>query len=196
MLVDFYFDFISPYSYLAVKRMSGLPALSMENIRWLPVNLPKLIKDCGNTPPASCRAKAMYLLRDLKRWAAVLDVPFRMIRPGSFDARPALSLACMLKGAECSHFCTEAFNAIWSGAVDPVHDEEWLARILAVQGLPEEWLKLDQQAGKQVLKENTEKALKAGCFGVPTYILRDKGRAQMYWGIDHMGYLIEDLGKL
>jgi len=187
--LDFYFDFISPYSYLAVRRLSCLPALAGADMRWLPVNLPKLIKDSGNTPPATCRPKALYLLQDIKRWAALLDVPLRMIRPGSFDARPALSLACMLDGEERIRFCTAAFDALWSGAVDPVRDADWLLRIVDVHGLPTEWLKLDLAAGKARLRENTEVALKAGCFGVPTFIVRGKGRPQMFWGVDRMDFL-------
>lgn len=190
MAIDFYFDFISPYSYLAFKRMSQEKALSTADIRWVPVNLPKLIKDSGNTPPASCRPKAMYLLKDLKRWATALDVPFQMLRPGSFDSRPALSLACLLDGIERIRFCSKAFDAIWTGVIDPVRNEDWLTELVTAQDLPEEWLGLDLEEGKKKLKEHTEDALKAGCFGVPTFILKAKGRPQMYWGLDHMAYLL------
>jgi 2-hydroxychromene-2-carboxylate isomerase len=187
--MDFYFDFISPYSYLAVKRLPRMPVLAGAHIRWLPVNLPKLIKDAGNTPPATCRPKALYLLQDIKRWASLLEVPLRMIRPGSFDARPALALACTLDDAERIRFCTAAFDALWSGAVDPVREADWLPRIVAVQKLPDEWLQFDLVAGKAKLKQNTETALKDGCFGVPTFILRGAGRPQMFWGVDRMDFL-------
>jgi 2-hydroxychromene-2-carboxylate isomerase len=193
--LDFYFDFISPYSYLAVKRMPEFPVISAADMRWLPVNLPKLIRDAGNTPPATCRPKALYLLHDLKRWAAKLAVPLQMILPGSFDARPALSLACMLEGEERIRFCTAAFDALWSGAVDPVRDTDWLPRIVAVQDLPDAWLRLDLDEGKARLKQNTEAALKAGCFGAPTFILKAQGRPQMFWGMDRMGFLVAALER-
>ncbi len=187
MAIDFYFDFISPYSYLAVRRLPGFPTLA--DMRWIPVNLPHLIKASGNTPPTTCRPKALYMMQDLKRWAAVLDAPFRLILPGSFDARPALSLACMLEKEDRTHFCTAAFDAIWSGAVDPVHEADWLARIIAMQQLPDAWLSLDVDEGKARLEANTEAALKTGCFGVPTFILRGKGRPQLFWGVDRMDFL-------
>jgi len=189
MTLDFYFDFISPYSYLSVKRLSAFPALEGIGMRWLPVNLPSLIKASGNTPPTACRSKALYMIQDLKRWAAVLDVPFRLIRPGSFDARPALSLACMLEGEDRARFCIAVFDAIWSGAVDPVCEADWLARIVAVQQLPDAWLALDLDQGEVRLREGTEAAREAGCFGVPSFILRDKGRPQMFWGVDRMDFL-------
>ena len=187
MTLAFYIDFISPYSYLAVKRLPGFPALA--DMRWIPVNLPKLIKDAGNTPPTTCRPKALYMIQDLKRWAALLDVPFRLILPGSFDARPALALACMLGEEDRIRFCTAVFDAIWSGAVDPVREADWLSRIIAVQGLPAAWLQVDMEKGRARLKENTEAARKAGCFGVPTFVLKGRGRPQMFWGVDRMDFL-------
>ena len=193
MPIDFYFDFISPYSYLAVQRLSAFPALA--DMHWMPVNLPKLIKDAGNTPPAACRPKALYMMQDLKRWAARLDVPFRLIRPGSFDARPALSLACMLEDADRIRFCTVVFGAIWSGAVDPVHEPDWLSRIVGSTGMPEAWLALNPDQGKVLLKENTAAALKAGCFGAPTFVLRGEGRPQLFWGVDRMDVLDAALRK-
>ena len=189
MALDFYFDFISPYSYLAVRRLPAFPALAEAEMHWLPVNLPKLIKDAGNTPPTACRPKALYMIQDLKRWAAALGVPFHLIRPGSFDARPALSLACMLEGEDRIRFCTAAFDAIWSGAVDPVREADWLARIIAVKDLPKAWQRLDLEVGKARLRENTEAALKAGCFGAPTFVLKGAGRPQTFWGVDRMDFL-------
>lgn len=189
MSLDFYFDFISPYSYLAVKRLPAFPSLAGIEMRWLPVNLPSLIRASGNTPPVTCRPKALYMIQDLKRWAATLDVPFRLIRPGSFDARPALSLACMLEGEDRVRFCSAAFDAIWSGAVDPVHEADWLARIVAVQHLPDTWLALDLDQGGMRLREGTEAAREAGCFGVPSFILKGEGRPQMFWGVDRMDFL-------
>jgi 2-hydroxychromene-2-carboxylate isomerase len=192
MAIDFYFDFISPYSYLAVKRLPAFPTLA--DMRWIPVNLPKLIKGAGNAPPTACRPKALYMMQDLRRWASALDVPFRLILPGSFDARPALALACMLAGEDRACFCTAVFDAIWSGAVDPVHEPDWLSHILAMQGTPAAVLSGDMEKGRARLKENTEAALKAGCFGVPTFVLGGEGRPQTFWGVDRMDFLAGALG--
>jgi len=189
MQLDFHFDFISPYSYLAVKRLPRLPELAGIEMNWLPFNLPKVIKDSGNTPPATSRPKALYMLQDLKRWAVHLDIPFKLIKPGSYDARPALALACMLENEERIRFCTAAFNAIWSGEVDPVRDEAWLARIIDCKELPAAWLELDRDEGMKRLRQNTETALKEGCFGAPTFILKGQGRPQMFWGVDRMDFL-------
>lgn len=194
---DFYFDFISPYSYLVATRIAEFSKQYNVEFNWVPVNLPKLIKYSGNTPPSTIKNKALYSLRDLKRWADHLNVPFKLIRPGSFDSRPALRIAAALDGDDRACFCQAVFNALWSDSVDP-RQEGWLEEAFKQQALPHSWINLCND----VLDENTEAAIKAGAFGVPTFILhagesdgdqdgkRDrKRRSEMFFGIDHMDFL-------
>lgn len=184
-VIDFYFDFISPYSYLAATRLEGFSHQYGVDFQWLPVNLPKLIGWSGNTPPARIRNKALYSLRDLKRWAKHLDVPFIMIRPGSFDSRPAMRMALALQGEQRARFSMAVFNSIWSGAIDPKQDG-WLEQVIALHELPSTWLS-GQEDRLNVL---TRQALNAGAFGAPTFFLhRKQGRAEMFFGVDHMDFL-------
>jgi len=182
--VDFYFDFISPYSYLAATRIPVFEKKHDVRFEWVPVNLPKLIKYSGNIPPAMIRNKALYSLRDLKRWAEYLGVPLKMIRPGTFDSRPALRIAAALQGKDRMLFCLAVFEALWSGSVDP-REENWLEMVFKLKNLPDSWISLCND----VLDENTEVALKAGAFGVPTFILHGEGRPEIFFGIDHMDFL-------
>ncbi|MCF7820981.1 MAG: 2-hydroxychromene-2-carboxylate isomerase [Mariprofundaceae bacterium] len=187
--VDFYFDFISPYSYLAATQIVAFSGKYDAEFHWVPVNLPKLIKYSGNTPPATVKNKALYSLRDLKRWADYLNVPFKMIRPGSFDSRPALRIAAALKDQERARFCLGVFTALWSGSVDPGR-EGWLEEVFKQQSLPGSWISLCND----VLDENSEAAIKAGAFGAPTFVLHGgrsdkKRRPEMFFGIDHMDFL-------
>ena len=182
--IDFYFDFISPYSYLAAVQLAAFSSENDVTFAWQPVNLPKLIHESGNVGPATIKNKAMYSLRDLKRWASYLDVPFKMIRPGSFDSRPALSIAGALEGEHRTHFCLAVFEALWSGDIDP-RKEDWLEVLFALKKLPKAWLELSSDA----FEVNIGRALKAGLFGVPTFILHGKGKPEMFFGVDHMGFL-------
>jgi len=182
--IDFYFDFISPYSYLAAIQLQKFKTEHDVIIHWIPINLPKLISVSGNTPPSSVKNKAMYSLRDLKRWAEHLDVPFKMIRPGSFDSRPAMHIADALDESEKAVFCRALFEAIWSGDVD-MHQDDWLIEVFRLKKLPQAWL--SKQQGN--LDKNTNKAYKAGAFGTPTFILHGEGRPQMFFGVDRMGFL-------
>ena len=183
--IDFYFDFISPYSYLATTQLPALANKQRVEINWLPVNLPRLMKLSGNTSPAAIKNKGLYSLRDLKRWSAYLDVPFRMIRPGAFDSRPAMRIAGALQAKERETFCLAVFDSIWSGAIDPT-SEQCLQYIADLKGMPDEWLQLTNEN----FEANTQAALKAGAFGVPSFVLHNKtGRPELFFGVDHMNFL-------
>ncbi len=182
--IDFYFDFISPYSYLASSQIEAFSEANGVQFKWIPVNLPKLIKYSGNRPPATVKNKALYSLRDLKRWAGYLNIPFKMIRPGSFDSRLAMRICAVLEGEERAGFCLKLFDALWSGVVDPT-DEEWLDQVFTLKNFPELWM----GKSRDMLDENTTMALKAGAFGVPTFILHDGGRPEIFFGVDHMEFL-------
>ncbi len=197
-VIDFYFDFISPYSYLAATRLDAFSQQHHVDFQWLPVNLPKLIKWSGNTPPATIKNKAIYCLRDSKRWATVLDVPFTMIKPGSFDSRPAMRCALDMQDKKRRRFCIAVFNSIWSGAVDP-KQSDWLQQVVALHDLPQSWLSglADQSEQEAQLNALTEQALHAGAFGVPTFYLHHgRGRPEMFFGVDHMDFLARACGSL
>ena len=188
--IDFYFDFISPYSYLAATQMPAFVERHHVEVNWLPVNLPRLIKLSGNLSPAVIRNKALYSLRDLRRWAAYLEVPFVMLRPGSFDSRPALRLAGALSEQERQRFSLAVFGALWSGEVDPT-DAEWLQQIIRRQSLPAEWLEMQNED----FEANTHAALKAGAFGVPSFVLhQESGRNELFFGVDHLEFLARACG--
>jgi len=55
--IDFYFDFINPYSYLAATQLSGFSQKHQVEINWLPLNLPRLMKLSGNISPAAVKTK-------------------------------------------------------------------------------------------------------------------------------------------
>ncbi len=182
--IDFYFDFISPYSYLAATRIPAFEQQHHASFKWLPVNLPRLINNSGNTPPTQIYNKARYSLRDLKRWARFLNVPFTMIKPGSFDSRPAMRIAGALSGNDRADFCQAVFDSIWSGDINPLQ-QDWLAQVMREKNLPDAWLSLDSEE----FELNTQQALKAGAFGAPTFFLHGQGRPEMFFGLDHMDFL-------
>jgi len=193
--VDFYYDFVSPYSYLACCRM---PAFSREHhieVNWTPFLLPQLMQMSGNTPPTKVRNKGLYLLRDLKRRAAYLNVPLVMQKPVFFDARPALIAVQALNGKERERFSIAMFNALWTGNVKPDHDG-WVKSVMEQAGLPAGWGKPDNPEQHMAeLHENTETAYKAGAFGAPTFILKGAGKPQLFWGVDRMDFLAHSIEK-
>jgi 2-hydroxychromene-2-carboxylate isomerase len=184
MNIDFYFDFISPYSYLAATQVPNFEARHGMAFNWIPLSLPRLMQLSGNTSPAAVKNKALYSLRDLRRWAVYLDIPFKMIRPGTFDSRPALRVAAALQGRNRSTLCRQVFECLWSGEVDPT-DKNWLDQVFRVRHLPAEYRGLQNNS----FEDHAHAAFRAGAFGVPTFILDDGGLPQMFFGMDHMDFL-------
>ena len=188
MRIDFYFDFISPFSYLAAERIPDLQQSTGVEVSCIPINLPRLFKLSGNTPPAMVPNKARYLVKDLRRQAKKMQIPFRLILPGSFDRRPALGIACVLSDADRARYSSVVFKSLWSGDVDPRQDG-WLQQIFASGRLPAAWNMALNEDMLTTLQANTLQAFEAGAFGAPTFVLHYKKRSEMYVGIDHMNDL-------
>ncbi len=188
--IEFCFDFISPYAYLASTQMPALSRRLELPVIWQPVNLPRLIKLSGNTPPTAVRNKAKYLMRDLMLWSQHLKVPFRLIKPGNFDSRPALASSQALDDRDREIFATAVFKALWADGIDYL-EQDWLGKAVAAADLPEEWI-LSDAYSQQMDEVNSKTAAihKAGAFGAPTFFLRGAGRMQMFWGIDRLDFLV------
>jgi 2-hydroxychromene-2-carboxylate isomerase len=194
--IQFCFDYISPYSYLAAIQMPELSVRLGIPIIWQPVNLPRLlITLAGNTPPATIPNKARYLLRDLKQWSQHLGVPFHMIKPGAFDSRLAIASTQALSNDDRETMAQAIFNGLWAERID-YRQEDWLNVLLAKAGLPAEWILTDTYSQHMdKVNVHTEEVYKSGAFGVPTFFLRGAGRTQMFWGIDRLDFLEQAVNK-
>ncbi|MDQ6986217.1 MAG: DsbA family protein [Mariprofundaceae bacterium] len=188
MKIDFYFDFISPFSYLAAMKIGEFKKIHGLQIQWMPVNLPSLISMSDNTPPSHIPNKARYLVRELKRKAKEMTLPLKLIRPGTFDSREAMYIACALNEKDRECFCLAVFNNLWSGEVD-VGKADWLKEIMVKEKLPEQWLSYDAETAKHTLQSNTAHAYAAGAFGAPSFVLHKGGRKELFFGVDHMDEL-------
>ncbi len=77
--VDFFFDFISPYTYLARTQLDGIAARTGARFRMWPMHLLNLMKIVGNTPTSVvCRNKRKYAVQDIGRWCARYQVPVEL----------------------------------------------------------------------------------------------------------------------
>jgi len=185
MKIDFYFDFISPFSYLAAMNIVELGKSHDAQIQWMPINLPSLIRMSDNIPPSHIPNKARYLVRDLKRKAKKMALPLKLILPGTFDSRHAMYIACTLNDEDRQRFCLTVLQNIWSGDVS-VSNSDWLQDIVVKEKLPEKWLSYDTEAAKNMLRANTEQAFAVGAFGAPSFVLHKGQRRELFFGVDHM----------
>ena len=119
--IEFYFDFASPYSYLAATQLPALSAGTGAEIVYRPFRLLELMKLVGNRPTTiECRNKGKYAGTDIGRWAARYKVPFqRNPNLRSFDyaalGRAALVAIDQGRGAD---YVEAVYRTIWAGEQD------------------------------------------------------------------------------
>jgi 2-hydroxychromene-2-carboxylate isomerase len=184
MVVDFHYDFSSPFAYLASTQVEGLALRTGCELRWRPLLLGGLFRDLGGvdvpllTMPAPKRA---LVEADLERWAAWWGVPLRWPEP--FPLRTVLPLRCILAHADQATraenvaLAQRIFRAAWGEGRD-IGD----ARVLAEVGVPRELI--DAAEGqREALKAATEAAKARGVFGVPTF---DVDGRWLVWGQDRL----------
>ena len=192
MQIDFYFDFLSPYAYLARHRLTELAAEHGATIVYKPIDLGRAKLAIGNNGPANRNmpVKLSYLTTDLKRWAAIYGVPFGGIKNhnserlniGTFFARTDEEVAAYIK---------QTYDLLWGIGAAP--DDEAVIRQVArtMNWNEEKFLVFTCSAeGKAAYERSTEQAISKGIFGVPTMMLED----QMWWGNDRI-FMLEQVLK-
>jgi 2-hydroxychromene-2-carboxylate isomerase len=174
--VDWYFDFVSPYSYLCLHRLREVPA----PIIYKPVLFAGLLNHFGQKGPAEIPAKRKWTYRWCHWWAKELGVPFRF--PASHPFNPLHHLRLALACGSSPDAVRRIFDSIWlSGeeAVDPARFSK-LCHDLKVGEQ-----QLADQKIKDLLRRNTEEAAARGVFGVPSFV----ADGEVFWGADSIEFL-------
>ncbi len=182
-LVDFFYDIVSPYSYLAARRIGELDGLA--TVRWRPCLLGGVFKATGNTGPAfTVPAKMPYMFKDLTRLAAYYGIPLTI--PKSFPANTVTvqRVLCAAEETEVPALSLKLYDAYWGKGLD-VSEPDTLAALVGGELLA----RAGEDAVKARLRENTEAVVAAGGFGAPTFLLD----GEMYFGEDRMFLLIDRL---
>jgi 2-hydroxychromene-2-carboxylate isomerase len=183
--IDFYFDFSSPYGYLASTRIDALAARHGRVVRWRPFLIGALYKQLGYTPLEQ-PGKRAYLLHDVPRSARAMGVPLSF--PSSFPEAllaPARAVYWIADRdqAKAAAFAAAAFRAYWSEG-RTLADPNVVAEIAAEHGFAKDTVlaALNDPAVKNRLKAETEAAIAAGVFGSP-FIVVD---GEAFWGSDRL----------
>lgn len=177
--VEFFFDVVSPYSYIAAVQVARSSLL--KDAEWRPFFLGGVFKATGNQPPISVPAKGQYMAQDLKRLFAYYETSYTF--PSVF---PANSLTAMraLSGAPAADvqaLALKLFDAYWGQGLN-IGDVAVLAELLPAELLAA----AGDDAVKEKLKANTESAVSRGAFGAPSLFVDD----ELYFGEDRV-FLVE-----
>ncbi len=182
-----YLDPISPYVWLAMRQLARIDAAGLD-IDIEPVLFAGLLNAHGQKGPAEIPAKRAYTFRDVMRQAALLGLPFRGPPGHPFNPLLALRMCIALSGqAERRQFMLALCTACWEDGTDisAPSELEALADRCGHDGAA-----LREAATsapiKQQLAANTERAIAAGIFGVPTFAVD----GQLFWGADRIDALL------
>lgn len=192
VIVDFYFDFLSPFSYLANHRLSKLARDYSFSIRYHSIDLARAKIAIGNVGPSNrdMKVKLAYLMVDLKRWAELYGLPF--LFPANYNSQ-RMNAGLYYSGAETqtAAYVNTVFNAVWGEGI-ALDSERLLALVCGTLGWDraafEEFLSSD--AATNAYDEHTQAAIERKVFGVPTMFLGD----QMWWGNDRL-FMLENTLK-
>jgi 2-hydroxychromene-2-carboxylate isomerase len=176
--LTFYFDFVSPYSYIAFKRLHELPA-GVE-VRLEPVLFAGLLGHFGNKGPAEIPEKRRWTYRWCTWWAGELGIPFRF--PASHPFNPLHHLRLALAAGPSRENVGRIFDAIWTTGAE-ASDAAAFTRLLEQLGVDP--ARVAAPEVKAALKTNTESAAARGVFGVPTYEVD----GERFWGADALGFV-------
>lgn len=188
--IEFYFDPISPYGYLATTQIEAIGARYGREVDWKPVLLGiTVMKVMGLPPLPQTPLKKDYVARDVPRMAKVLGVPLVMHGLKGVNSLAACRAFLWLKARDpalAKRFATRICARVWVEAKDitppaAVADEAAAlgadrAAVLAATESPEM---------KDALKAEMEAAIAKGVFGVPTFIVD----GEPLWGVDRLWML-------
>jgi len=195
--VEFFFDYSSPWTYLAFTKIEGLCQKYNAELSWRPI----LVGGIFNTVNPSVYefrergvpAKVRYYAKDLQDWARFYGL--KIIQPSVFPVNSVKSLRGALVALEQGKFSPysyRVFEAYWGEDKD-ISKDEVLKGIVTETGLdPEEYFdKINRQEYKDRLRANTDECMVRGGFGTPTIFVN----GSMFFGNDRLTLVEEELKK-
>lgn len=186
--IDFYFDFISPYAYLA---FAHLPEALMGHgyqVNYKPLLFAGLLKHHGQLGPAEIGPKRAWTYRQILWLARQHGIDLQLPANHPFNPLPLLrlALACGAAGDPNRYVTETIFRHVWCTGLDPVAPDRIQA--LAQQLAPVR--DMHDAVVKDQLRQNTEAAVALGLFGVPTMVVD----GMPFWGMDALPMVREYLG--
>lgn len=187
--IDFYFDFSSPYGYLASEKIDDLAARYGRNVVWRPILLGIVFKSTGSAPLASIPLKGEYSMNDIARSARYYGLPYR--RPSEFPIatlHAARAYYWLVDRAphlarDFAHACYRAYFVDDRNIAQP----DTLLEIASALGLDRTQFEtaVGDPAPKQRLRAEVDQAMARGVFGSPYFIVA----GEPFWGIDRLPQL-------
>jgi 2-hydroxychromene-2-carboxylate isomerase len=190
---DFYFDFVSPYSFLAHNEIKKIERKNSIKIKYKPILLGGLHNLHGIKAPAFIPAKAKHMIRDCKLIAEKNKIKFKF---NSYFPIRSLNLMRGVLVAEednfKSYYIDNIFNSIWQDGLN-MNDENVIQKVLKNLNVnPKTFLLRSASSSiKDSLKKRTNEAYEKGIFGAPSFVSNNK----VFWGQDRIEFALNESNK-
>jgi len=187
--IDFYFDFISPYSYLAFKKIKSLQNKDQINFNYKPILLGGLHNLGGVIAPAFNERKMKNMKNDCELIAKKNNIDFKWNNNFPINSLYLMRGYIFIENEKKEKFFEVCFDSYWKENLD-ISQSINLNKILDKCNINQENFHngIKDQKIKNELKELTNKAFKLDVFGAPTFLINDK----LFWGQDRLAYALEE----
>jgi len=191
--VEFFFDYGSPFSYLADTQLAALERRTRATIVYRPMLLGAVLKETGNASPITVPAKGRYMGVELHRWARRYGVPFAANKFFPINTMRLMRGAVAAQHAECfAEYHRVIYPAFWVDGAN-LGEPEVIRAVLDKAGLNADLIlaRIEEPDVKEQLRLNTEEAVRRGVFGAPTFFVGE----EMFWGNDRLMFVEEALTR-
>ena len=191
--LEFYFDFISPYSFLAHKQIREMENKEGVKVIYKPVLLGGLHNLHGIKAPAFIPAKAKHMVRDCKLIAEKNNIRFKF--NSYFPIRSLNLMRGVLVAEEDNikkYYIDNIFNTIWQDGLN-MNDAIVIQKILQNMTINPKTFSLRTTSSliKDLLRKKTNEAYEKGVFGAPTFVVNNK----IFWGQDRIEFALREASK-
>ena len=187
--IEFYFDFVSPYSFLAHKKIRKIK--NNENIKFIykPILLGGLHNLIGITAPAFINPKAKFMIRDCKMVAKKFNIKFTFNPLFPINSLNLMRGFLSINPDKKNTYIDNFFDAYWQDGLN-LNEEKIIINLLKKCKINKDDFikKIKDQKIKNKLKKLTQEAFKKDIFGAPTFVVNKK----IFWGQDRLEYAIEE----
>ena len=185
--IDFFYDYLSPYAYLAWLRLPEVCKERGIEIIPRPVLFAGLLNHWCHLGPAEIPPKGRHVFRECARFAALAGIPFRSPRYHPFRPLTALRVSLAEVAADKqAEVISAIFTAGWANGED-LGSVATISAALNSSGLDGDSLiaAADSPSAKLKLRQETDAAVALGVFGIPTVVVD----GELFWGLDQLPYL-------
>ena len=190
---EFYFDFVSPYSFLAHKEIRKIEKSNEVKIKYMPILLGGLHNLAGIKAPGFIPIKAKYMIKDCKLWAEKYNIAFKF--NNYFPIKTLDLMRCVLvaeKKGFLQNFINKVFDSIWKDGLN-LNDHIIVEKLLKNLDINPKTFLMESADSKikDELKRRTDDAFKKGIFGAPSFIINNK----VFWGQDRLEFVLNEAKK-